>query len=340
MAIFHAPDNTPLFYRTYTPSSTPHNPSTPSPSRQPLTLVFLHGWPMSSRMFDQLIVPLVETHRFPVIAPDRRGFGSSHWSTPATGEVTFDTFVQDAVALLAHALQQTNPGGPFVFVAASMGCIESVLVRAASAVLKEACKGLVWLGPNMPWSLSCEECPGAPSKELWDGLIEGFRGPGSKDFIHAAIPGVFRTDLGNNVGEHTLGFFERLVAQADPVALERTVVLICQKEMVGELRAWAAAAAEEEKEKVPILILHGDSDGGMPLETSAAVVHEILPWSQLKVYEKAGHGKSSHCLKVDVGRVTKHEARSLLDPCPAGAGRHPCILEADYGCAKSINKAQ
>ncbi|KAK4039493.1 Alpha/Beta hydrolase protein [Parachaetomium inaequale] len=286
MARFRADDGAMLFYRYYSPSSSPHRPAA-STDRQPLTLVFLHGWPMSSRMFDQLIVPLVETHRYPVIAPDRRGFGNSDWSTPSTGEVTLDTFVSDAVNLLENVLQQ-NPG-PFVFIAASMGTAESVLVRATSNLLRLYCKGFVWIGPNMPYTVSCEECPGAPSAEVWDSIIQGFRGAGGKDFIAQAVPGIFRVDLGNQVGQDTLQFFERLVQQADPVAVERTAVVL-QISTAGELKNWAEAAAADEREKVPVLILHGDSDAGMPLETSAAIVQKLLPWSQLKVYEKAGHG--------------------------------------------------
>ncbi|KXX73123.1 Non-heme bromoperoxidase BPO-A2 [Madurella mycetomatis] len=199
MAIFQSPiDSASLFYRYYVPSSSPHRPATAT-KQQPLTLVFLHGWPMSSRMFDQLIVPLVETHRFPVIAPDRCGFGGSDWSTPTTGEVTFDTFVADLVSLL----EQLNPG-PFVFVAASMGCSESVLVHAASESLRRQCRGFVWLGPNMPYSVSCDECPGAPAPEIWDSLINSFRLSDAKDFIAQQAHGIFRTDLGNRVGERTV----------------------------------------------------------------------------------------------------------------------------------------
>jgi pimeloyl-ACP methyl ester carboxylesterase len=318
MGIFRSEtDGASLFYRYYIPSASPHRPAT-STARQPLTLVFLHGWPMSSRMFDQLIVPLVETHRFPVIAPDRRGFGNSDWTTPTTGEVTFDTFVQDAVALL-ETVMKPNPE-PFVFVAASMGSIESVLARAASAFLREHCKGFVWMGPNMPYPVSCEACPGAPSAEVWDGLIQGLRGPAAKDFIAQAIPGLFCPDLGNEVSQGTMQFFERIIYQADPVAIERTAVVL-QRSTIEELKQWAAAGAADEKEKLPVLILHGDSDSGMPVEASSILIHKVLPWSQLKVYEKAGHGQyselghqfgSSNSLTANPGLYLTH-AQQVLD---------------------------
>ncbi|KAK4141374.1 Alpha/Beta hydrolase protein [Dichotomopilus funicola] len=302
MPTFRAPsDSASLFYRYYLPSTDrPHRPSPTSPSRQPLTLVFLHGWPMSSRMYDQLILPLVETHRYPVIAPDRRGFGRSDWAGPNTapenaGEVSYDTFVSDAVALLEHVFASAakyahGAPGEFVFVAASMGTSESVLLRNASKGLREKCKGFVWLGPNMPYCIASEECGTATPVEVWDQLIQGFRGKGHKDFIHEAFPGNFRADLpGNEMSAVTLGFFERLVQEADPIAVERCAVIL-QKPMAAELKAWGKKAETEEGERVPVLVLHGDSDTGTPIEASSLLVKEILPWSVLKVYKGAGHG--------------------------------------------------
>ncbi|KAL2015867.1 hypothetical protein VTK56DRAFT_4664 [Thermocarpiscus australiensis] len=279
MPTFLSPhDSTPIFYRYHTPSSG---------AVQPLTLVFLHGWPMSSRMFDALILPLVEEHRFRVIAPDRRGFGHSDWSTPRTASpVTFDTFVADVVALLRHL----SPG-PFVFVAASMGASESLLAyyaADAAAVVRAHCRGFVWIGPNMPYSVRCPEFPRGVDPAVWDALMQGFRAARAKDFIREQVPGIFRTDLGNEVGEATLRFYEGLVQQADPVALERTME-ICRRPVEKELRALAADG--ESGRRMPVMILHGDSDAGMPLEVSSAVVKEMVPWVDLKVYERAGHGE-------------------------------------------------
>ena len=279
MPTFQSPvDLTTLFYRYYTPSSSPHNPA--SSRTQPVTLIFLHGWPMSSRMFDPLILPLVETHRFRVIAPDRRGFGlsASGWTAgPSSSEITFSTFTSDLIGLL----EQLHPG-PFVFVAASMGSIESVLARAASSLVRRDCKGFVWLGPNMP------NPAGSPVVDpaAWKVRHEGWRSPARGEFVWGQIPGIFRTDLGNEVGERTLRFYEGLVLQADTVAVERTAIL-CQRSVERELAEWAA----EEGDKMPVLMLHGDSDIGMPVEASAEVVQTMLPWSELKVYERGGHGK-------------------------------------------------
>jgi len=293
MPTFQSPvDSATLFYRYYVPStSSPHKPAPDTPHRQPLTLVLLHGWPMSSRMFDSLIVPLVETYRFPAIAPDRRGFGNSRdWSNPSTpGEVTFDTFVAD----LSHLLNSIKIG-PFVFVAASMGAPESLLAyqHGLDPETRMNCRGFVWVGPNMPYSIRCEESPDGPDPAIWDFLVDGFRSNRGKEFIHEQIPSVFRGDLNpDRIGDKTLQFFERIVGKADPIALERCAI-ICQKPMERELRTWVQAECRKEGvQRLPVLIIHGDADTGMPLEGSSEVVKEIIPWSELKVYEGAGHGE-------------------------------------------------
>lgn len=127
MPTFPSPsDSAPLYYRTYTPSPSPSSPT------HPLTLVLLHGWPMSSRMWEPLLLPLVETHRFRCVAPDRRGFGRSDWGG---GEVSWEVFVGDLVELLEGMGVEE-----FVFVGSSMGCTESLLAYQGSEFVKERCK--------------------------------------------------------------------------------------------------------------------------------------------------------------------------------------------------------
>lgn len=267
MPTFTSPhDSAPLFYRHYTPSSP-----------CPITLILLHGWPMSSRMFDPLIPSLLSSN-FTLIAPDRRGFGHSHWSTPTTETVTFDTFVNDLVSLIEHLAP-----GPFVFLAASMGCAESVLAHMASPYIREKCKGFVWIGPNMPHGERCEENPEGVDPKVWDFLVEGLASPGRIGFIKEQVPGIFRTDLeGNDIGSEALGFYEGLVAMADPVAVVRTVGIM-RRDMAREL---------EGLKEMRVLMLHGDSDAGMPAEGSSMVVKRILPGADLRMYERGGHGES------------------------------------------------
>lgn len=141
MPIFLSPvDSANIFYRYYTPDEDQYLSFRPLKKKiSDITLVFLHGWPMSSRMYEHLLVPLCETYRFRILAPDRRGFGKSDWNSKQTAKpVTYDTFVADLVGLLTY-LDIKN----FVFVGASMGGTESVLTYLASSFVQERCKVIV-----------------------------------------------------------------------------------------------------------------------------------------------------------------------------------------------------
>lgn len=81
-------------------------------------------------MWEHLYLPLCETQRFPTITPDRRGFGKSECGTT---KVTWDVFVQDLNTILERALAHD---ADFVFVAASMGCADSVLTCLSSEELR------------------------------------------------------------------------------------------------------------------------------------------------------------------------------------------------------------
>jgi non-heme chloroperoxidase len=87
-------------------------------------------------MFDHLMVPLCETYRIRCVASDRRGFGKSDWSgSSGKGAITYETFADDTI----HMVQSLELGD-FVFVAASMGCGETVLAWERSEFVRRHCK--------------------------------------------------------------------------------------------------------------------------------------------------------------------------------------------------------
>jgi pimeloyl-ACP methyl ester carboxylesterase len=83
------------------------------------TIVFLHGFPSSSREFDTLI-PLLAT-RYHLIAPDFPGFGQSDAPPPSVYAYTFDHLAQTIDRLLAQleisrcAFFLHDYGGPIGF---------------------------------------------------------------------------------------------------------------------------------------------------------------------------------------------------------------------------------
>lgn len=207
-------DGARLFYIDYRPSATESNSSLTLACRAEdlsitdktipanLTVVFLHGWPMSSEMYTHLLLPLSQNYGIRCIAPDRRGFGRSEWvGAEDAREVNYETFARDTVAVLETA----NIEGCWVWAAASMGCGESVLAQELMQQnkgdrfrsLATRCKGYIWMGPSMPYPLKSENNPTAPDSELWKSILAGFRDD-RVAFVKAAIDGVFgsRPEMG------------------------------------------------------------------------------------------------------------------------------------------------
>lgn len=99
-----------------------------------------------------------------------------------------------------------------------------------------------------------------------------------------AFAGLFALQAGNVVPPKVLEQYERIVDEADSVAIDKTAKII-QVDTDGELRKLVALGKQ-----TPTLILHGDTDQGTPLAASSVIIKEMLPWAELKIYEKGGHG--------------------------------------------------
>ena len=251
-----------------------HRPSN-SPS---ITLIFLHGWPMSSSMYAHFFLPLLShPHPIRIIAPDRRGFGKSEYTgrtPPPEFEITYDTFAADTLELLKQLCEPKTGGlGDFVFVAASMGCGESLLVyNMLPGNAKKKCKGFVWMGPSLPFPLATLDNPTAPAGELWDAILAGLR-EDRYAFTRAAIPGIFGHKVieGVEVSEERLRAFEDIVSLADPVAMERCIRIITARDFTSELRKISGDIGKAEG-AMKLLVLHGDMDQGMQTYLSLFVV--------------------------------------------------------------------
>jgi pimeloyl-ACP methyl ester carboxylesterase len=95
-----------IFYREAGPANAP-------------AILFLHGFPSSSRMFASLF-PLLSAH-FHLIAPDYPGFGHSDAPNPGTFDYTFDHLAAvvdsftSAIGLRQYTLYMQDYGGPIGF---------------------------------------------------------------------------------------------------------------------------------------------------------------------------------------------------------------------------------
>jgi len=99
-------DGLSIFYREAGPKDAP-------------TILFLHGLPSSSRMFQPLLTRLADNYH--LVAPDYPGYGHSDWPDPKQFDYTFDhissvmnDFTQ-ALGLSHYTLYMQDYGGPVGF---------------------------------------------------------------------------------------------------------------------------------------------------------------------------------------------------------------------------------
>jgi pimeloyl-ACP methyl ester carboxylesterase len=119
-------DGLSVFYREAGPSNAP-------------TLLLLHGFPSSSRMYDPLFARL--SSRFHLVAPDYPGFGHSDAPDAKAFAYTFDHIAKivsdftDAVGLKHYVLYMQDYGGPvgFRLALAHPERIEGLIVQNAVA---------------------------------------------------------------------------------------------------------------------------------------------------------------------------------------------------------------
>jgi pimeloyl-ACP methyl ester carboxylesterase len=119
-------DGLTIFYREAGPINAP-------------TLLLLHGFPSSSRMFEPLFARLSD--RYHLVAPDYPGFGHSDWPDPKKFDYTFDhiaavigDFTQ-AIGLSHYTLYMQDYGGPvgFRMILTHPERIDSLIVQNAVA---------------------------------------------------------------------------------------------------------------------------------------------------------------------------------------------------------------
>jgi pimeloyl-ACP methyl ester carboxylesterase len=136
-------DGLSIFYREAGPKDAP-------------TLILLHGFPTSSRMFDPLFARL--SGRYHLLAPDYPGFGHSTWPDPKAFAYTFDHCAEimnrftEALGLSRYTLYMQDYGGPvgFRMVLAYPERIEALIVQ--NAVAHNEGLGAIWKPRRAFWA--------------------------------------------------------------------------------------------------------------------------------------------------------------------------------------------
>ena len=232
-------------------------------------VVLIHGWPLSSAMWDYQLAELPK-HNIRVIAYDRRGFGQS--SKPFDG-YDYDTFADDLKAVLDELDLQN-----VTLVGMSMGGgeVARYMGRHGGARVSK----VVFQSAVTPYMLKTEDNPDGVSHKVFDEMKENL----NKD--RAA----FLQDFSKQFYGVTL--LSQPVSQAH---MDGDFIRTYQASHKATLDCVDAFANTDFRQdlttiKVPTLIIHGTGDKVVPIEASGERTAEAIPHAEFIKYDGAPHG--------------------------------------------------
>jgi non-heme chloroperoxidase len=232
------------------------------------TIVFVAPWGMCSDWWDIPTIKFSE-RGWRCVCFDRRGHARS--DDPCRG-YDFDTLADDIAAVL-DGLDLQN----VVLVGHSMGGAEVVryLTRHRSRRVAHA----VLIAPSTPFNMKTDDNPGGKPREALEQARESLQ----HDFpriVAEAAPDFFAIAK-NPVSTQTMDWWCRMILDRCSIkVLADLFKLMNETDFRSELRTI----------RTPTLILQGDIDKSVPLESNGRPTHELISSSRLMVYENAAHG--------------------------------------------------
>ena len=237
-------------------------------SGQPVILI--HGWPLSRKSWEQQVWKIVE-EGFRCIAYDRRGFGTS--SSP-WGEYDYSALAGDLNAIIEELDLKDA-----IIVGFSMGGGEVVryLTDYGSSRIAKA----ALISSIIPLVKQKSDNPDGVPEDALNGIIVALQ----KDrvgFLKEFSKGFYNYDenKGERVSEAQLDYDFTIASFASPRATIQTALSWMHTDFRSELK----------NVTVPTLIVHGDADVTVPIETSAKQAAEGIKYSTYEVIKGAPHG--------------------------------------------------
>lgn len=232
-------------------------------------LVLIHGWPLSSAMWEYQMSVLPH-HGIRCIAYDRRGFGRS--SQPWSG-YDYDTLADDLAAVL-EGLGLDN----VTLLGFSMGGGE--VARYMSRHGGKRVSKAILLGAVTPFLLQTPDNPDGAPQHVFDGVLKG---------LADDRPG-FLTEFAK--GFFGVGMVTSPVSNSYLAAYVEEAMRASGAATLGCVRAWSSTDFRPDLKhfKVPTLIMHGDKDATVPVDLTAKNAAKQIAGSVLKIYEGAPHG--------------------------------------------------
>lgn len=231
-------------------------------------ILFIHGWPLSQRMWEHQISFFVNAG-YRIITYDRRGFGES--DQPWNG-YDYDTFASDLNDVI-NSLSLEN----IILVGFSMGGGEVARYIGNYGTTKLA--KAVLLGSVVPFLLETEDNPNGVDGSVFDGMKQGIASD--------------RADFFQGFGRN----FVNIEANKDRVSEAQVLLnwhIACSASRKGTLNCVDAFGKTDfrkdcEAFDIPTLILHGDDDGIVPKEVSSEKAVNFIKDASLQLISGGPH---------------------------------------------------
>ncbi len=262
-------------------------------SGQPVILI--HGWPLSRKSWEQQVWKLVESG-YRCISYDRRGFGIS--------DAPWDGYDYSTLASDLHALIETLDLEDCVLAGFSMGGGE--VVRYCTDYGTDRIDRVMLISSIIPLVKQKEDNPEGVPVNVLDGIKAGLQKdrPG---FLKIFLKGFYNADKNPQaVSQGQLDYDFIVASHASPRATIQTAL------------AWMHTDFREELSNVdvPALIIHGEADQTVPIETSANKAAKGIAGSSLEVIDGAPHGLHlTHAEQLNERMVSflKEETAALVN---------------------------
>jgi pimeloyl-ACP methyl ester carboxylesterase len=222
-----------------------------------IPLVFVHGFPVDSRMWDAQLTELSSGYR--TMAIDLRGFGRS----PADEPFTIESLADDVYSLLAELDEL-----PCVLAGLSMG---GYIALAFAQKYANALRGLILVDTKADGD--SEEQKAGRMK-----MIELVREQGSKAIADQMIPKLLAAETPRNRPGQAR-FLRAMIEACPPRTIEHALLA---------MRDRPDRSTELASIQVPTLVIVGEHDTITPVAIATSM-REQIPHAELAVIKGAGH---------------------------------------------------
>jgi non-heme chloroperoxidase len=252
-------DGTEIFYKDWGPRDAP-------------PIVFHHGWPLSSDDWDTQLLFFLG-HGYRVVAHDRRGHGRS--SQVADGH-DMDHYAAD-VAAVVERLDLRNA----VHVGHSTGGGEALRYVARHGQTQGRVAKLVLIGAVPPIMVRTPANPGGLPIEVFDGFRKQLARSRAQFYLDVASGPFYGFNRpGAQVSQAVIQNWWRQGMAGGAKAHYDGIAAFSETDFTEDLKSV----------DVPALVMHGDDDQVVPIESSALLSAKLLRNATLKVYPKLSHG--------------------------------------------------